>query len=246
METKKSVIIFIHSANFPAVQTQNRNQACTYKYPWASWHVWLSEVSRICDEDQVLLVDPESHLYGAHHPAGHPRQPPRHLGHPLPHALLHVIHVGGLERRRLFGCWCPHCVSQIPSWMMEMEMLSPGSLSRSSGSASCRRPPPSLCWSTCRSWCCCCPGTCTASRYHSDVWRHLQYLWRYYRDRLASRSLLDSPPKNMSELMDLALPNLLTASELLELGPEDTGAGERLGLSMYNITIFNPSSRLPT
>ena len=148
--------------------------------------------------------------------------------------------------RRSFGCWCPHCVSQIPSWMMEMEMLSPGSLSRSSGSASCRRPPPSLCWSTCRSWCCCCPGTCTASRYHSDVWRHLQYVWRYYRDRLASRSLLDSPPKNMSELMDLALPNLLTASELLELGPEDTGAGERLGLSMYNITIFNPSSQLPT
>ena len=144
--------------------------------------------------------------------------------------------------RRSFGCWCPHCVSQIQM----MEMLSPGSLSRSSGSASCRRPPPSLCWSTCRSWCCCCPGTCTASRYHRDVWRHLHDMWRYYRDRLASRSLLDSPPKNMSELMDLALPNLLTASELLELGPEDTGAGERLGLSRYIIIISNPSSRLPT
>ena len=49
-------------------------------------------------------------------------------------------------------------------------------------------------------------------------------------DRFASFSLLDSPPKNMSELMDLALPNLLTASELL-LGPVDTGAGDLLGLT---------------
>ena len=50
-----------------------------------------------------------------------------------------------------------------------------------------------------------------------------------YLERLASRSLLDSPPKNMSELIDLAFPNLLTASEL-ELGAIEAGAGDLLGL----------------
>ena len=50
-----------------------------------------------------------------------------------------------------------------------------------------------------------------------------------YLVRFASRSLLDSPPKNMSELMDLAFPNLLTAPESLE-ATEVTGAGDLLGL----------------
>ena len=50
-----------------------------------------------------------------------------------------------------------------------------------------------------------------------------------YLVRLASLSLADSPPKNMSDEIDFALPNLLTAS-VLE-GPEDTGgAAARLGL----------------
>ena len=47
--------------------------------------------------------------------------------------------------------------------------------------------------------------------------------------RLASLSLLDSPPKNMSEEMDLAFPNLLTASALAA-GPEETGGADLLGL----------------
>ena len=47
--------------------------------------------------------------------------------------------------------------------------------------------------------------------------------------RLASLSLEDSPPKNMSDEMDLALPNLLTASVLL-LGPLEMGAAGLLGL----------------
>ena len=47
--------------------------------------------------------------------------------------------------------------------------------------------------------------------------------------KFASRSLFDSPPKNMSELMDLAFPNLLTASALGE-GPVETGGGVLLGL----------------
>merc|ERR1719154_234942 len=47
--------------------------------------------------------------------------------------------------------------------------------------------------------------------------------------KLASFSLELSPPKNMSELMDLALPNLLTAST--PTGPDDMGtAGVLLGL----------------
>ena len=52
---------------------------------------------------------------------------------------------------------------------------------------------------------------------------------KIYLVRFASRSLLDSPPKNMSELMDLAFPNLLTAPESLE-ATEVTGAGDLLGL----------------
>ena len=47
--------------------------------------------------------------------------------------------------------------------------------------------------------------------------------------KFASRSLFDSPPKNISELMDLAFPNLLTASAL-GAGPVETGAGDLLGL----------------
>ena len=48
--------------------------------------------------------------------------------------------------------------------------------------------------------------------------------------RLASLSLELSPPKNMSEEMDLALPNLLTASVLL-LGPLEIGAAGLFGLT---------------
>ena len=47
--------------------------------------------------------------------------------------------------------------------------------------------------------------------------------------RFASLSLALSPPKNMSEEMDLALPNLFTASVLL-LGPVEMGATGLLGL----------------
>ena len=60
-------------------------------------------------------------------------------------------------------------------------------------------------------------------------------------DKFASFSLLDSPPKNMSELMDLALPNLLTASELL-LGPVDTGAGDLLGLTNCVLSLKSRTS----
>ena len=59
-----------------------------------------------------------------------------------------------------------------------------------------------------------------------------------YLDKLASFSLLDSPPKNMSELMDLALPNLFTASAPV-LETEDTGAGDLLGLKqIINLDFF--------
>ena len=50
--------------------------------------------------------------------------------------------------------------------------------------------------------------------------------------RLASLSLALSEPKNMSELMDLAFPNLLTAST--PAGPEDIGDVAFLGLHVVN------------
>ena len=50
--------------------------------------------------------------------------------------------------------------------------------------------------------------------------------------RLASLSLALSEPKNMSELIDLALPNLLTASA--PAGPEDMGDAAFLGLQIMH------------
>ena len=56
-----------------------------------------------------------------------------------------------------------------------------------------------------------------------------RYFDNKYLLKFASRSLFDSPPKYMSELMDLAFPNLLTAPAP-EAGPTETGAGDLLGL----------------
>ena len=61
--------------------------------------------------------------------------------------------------------------------------------------------------------------------------------------RLASLSLELSPPKNMSEEMDLALPNLLTASVVL-LGPLEIGAAGLLGLTGQDVRMIIKAGRV--